>query len=696
MGRDVDGTSDKGARALPRILPRAPSERALSRANDSPMDTPARTVRIQGRILYVTEDAALLEKQLAGEDLPFDPERPLVSNISTDELTPGWVCYYYDETLARYCLVGLRGGKVGKDAIKSGGFGVIVSGISKGCGSSRETAPYSELKSGVQLVIAKSIEKIYRQNAQNIGLLTSTDFGLVDRINAGEAIPMSEFTKGLDAISASIVEHGGLFAYNRARLKGETTPPSIATAARPMTLCEKILAAHVITDAAAGTTGVTAVRPGDAFFARTDVRFSHEYVTPMAESLFTAEMGAGAKVTDPASVWAFRDHLTFLDLVMPKAHRDMGLKEQAEKLATVQQDFTTRQGVKLYGEVHRDGKLVGSEAICHNKVIEEIALPGQLVAGTDSHTCMAGALGCFAFGVGSTDMANAWYTKDVRVTVPETARFVLKGTLKPGVCAKDVMLHILSSEFFKTGKGIGKVLEFAGDGITRMSLDERATLTNMAVEAGGFTGIIEADDVVVDYLVKQRGLAAADVRARIVKADPGAEYLATFEIDLDAVQPMVATPGDPRNGIPLRELAGASGGKDVKIDIAYGGSCTGGKKADMDMYASVLADAVKKGKKVADGVHLYIQFGSQDIRRYAEGKGYLEVFAAAGAELVDPSCGACIKAGPGVSDSPEQVTVSAINRNFPGRSGPGKVYLASPLVIAASAIAGYIAGPEAV
>jgi 3-isopropylmalate/(R)-2-methylmalate dehydratase large subunit len=657
-------------------------------------------VRIEGRILYVTEDMALLEKQLAGEDLAFDPERPLVSNISTDELTPGWVCYYYDETLARYCLVGLRGGKVGKDSIKRGGFGVIVSGISKGCGSSRETAPYSELKAGIQLVIAKSIEKIYKQNAQNIGLLTSTDFGLIVRIKAGEEIPISEFTKGLDPISASIVEHGGLFAYNRARLAGEVTPPTITTPARPMTLCEKILAAHVITDAKTGALGVTAVKPGDAFFARTDVRFSHEYVTPMAEAIFVAEMAkhkiGEAKVTDPASVWAFRDHLTFLDLVMPKAHREMGLKETAEKLATVQEDFTKRQGVKLYGEVHRDGKLVGSEAICHNKVIEEIALPGQLVAGTDSHTCMAGALGCFAFGVGSTDMANAWYTKDVRVTVPETARFVLKGKMKRGVCAKDVMLHILSSEFFKTGKGIGKVLEFAGEGITHMPLDERATLTTMAVEAGGFTGIIEADEVVVDYLVAQRGLAAEDVRARIVKADPGAEYLATFEIDLAAVEPMVATPGDPRNGVPLKDLAGASGGKDVKIDIAYGGSCTGGKKADMDMYASVLADAVKKGKKVADGVHLYIQFGSQDIRRYAESKGYLAVFEAAGAELVDPSCGACIKAGPGVSDSPEQVTVSAINRNFPGRSGPGKVYLASPLVIAASAIAGHIVGPEAV
>jgi 3-isopropylmalate/(R)-2-methylmalate dehydratase large subunit len=455
-----------------------------------------------------------------------------------------------------------------------------------------------------------------------------------------------------------------------------------------MTLCEKILAAHVIVDAKSGTLGVPAVKPGDAFFARTDVRFSHEYVTPMAESLLTAEMGKDAQVTDPASVWAFRDHLTFLDLVMPRAHREMGLKEQAEKLTTVQEAFTKRQNIKLYGDVHRDGKLVGSEAICHNKVIEEIALPGQLVAGTDSHTCMAGALGCFAFGVGSTDMANAWFTKDVRVTVPETARFVLTGLLRPGVCAKDVMLHVLSQPFFKSGQGIAKVLEFAGDGVRALSLDERATLTNMAVEAGGFTGIIEADDVVVDYLVKQRGIDADYVRRRVVRADPDAHYVATFEIDLTTLEPMVATPGDPRNGIVVRDLPS------TKIDIAYGGSCTGGKKADMDMYAEVLTPAASQGKKVAEGVRLYIQFGSQDIRRYAESKGYLEVFRRVGAELVDPSCGACIKAGPGVSDSPEQVTVSAINRNFPGRSGPGKVYLASPLVVAASALAGRIVAPS--
>src|SRR5581483_9722683 len=230
------------------------------------------TVRFPGRVLQLTEDPALIARQLAGEDLPYVPDRPLMDNISTDEITPGWVCYYYDETLARFSLVGFRGGKIQKDAIKGGGFGVIVSGISKGCGSSRETAPYSELKAGVQLVIAKSIEKIYRQNAQNIGLLTSTDFGLIARIQRGEDIPIGEFTKGLDPISAGIVEHGGLFAYNKARLAGRVSPPAVTTEKRPMTLCEKILAAHVIKDAKTGTLGAAGVKPGDAFFARTDVR----------------------------------------------------------------------------------------------------------------------------------------------------------------------------------------------------------------------------------------------------------------------------------------------------------------------------------------------------------------------------------------------------------------------------------------
>ena len=648
-----------------------------------------KSVRIDGRILYLTKDPALLKRQLEGEDLDWDPSMELIDNISTDEITPSWTCYYFDETLAEYCLVGLRDEPIKRNDVKNGGFAVIVSGLSKGCGSSRETAPFSELAAGVQLVLAKSIEKIYEQNCQNIGLLTSMDFSILDRIKRKEEILIEEFTKGIDPISADIVRNAGLFNYNKARLRGEISPPELSSGTRPMTLCEKIIASHAIREARTGETGIVSVTPGEALFARTDVRFTHEYVTPMAESIFKRGLGADAKVQDPGSVFAFRDHLTFLDRVMSKEHIAMGLKEQAQSLKTVQESFTKRQGIKLYGEVERDGKTVGSEAICHNKVIEELANPGELIIGTDSHTCMAGVLGCFAFGVGSTDMANAWFSKDVRVRVPDSVRFELNGNLRAGVCAKDAMLELLSMDFFKSGEGIGKVLEFSGPAVRAMSVDERSTLTNMAVEAGSFTGIIEADETVIEYLKDRRSQSAEELRAKIVRADPGAQYYASFAIDLSTLEAMVATPGDPRNGIRVSAL-----GERIKVDIAYGGSCTGGKKDDMDMYASVLQEACEDGRKVAPGVKFYIQFGSQEIRDYAIAKGYVALFETVGAELIDPSCGACIKAGPGVSDNSEQVTISAINRNFPGRSGPGQVYLASPLTVAASAISGYIVSPE--
>src|SRR6476661_93855 len=200
-------------------------------------------IKFSGRILFLTEDtnfirqqleansnsaaASELESKLAGR-LQND-DLPLMSNISTDEITPGWVCFYYDETLGQYVYVGMREGAVQKDEIKNGGFSVVVSGLSKGCGSSRETAPYAEKAAGVQLVIAQSIEKIYGQNSQNIGLLTSTDFGLIERIRRGEEIALAEFTKGLDPISQDIVTHGGLFNYNQARLAGRVAPPPIET-----------------------------------------------------------------------------------------------------------------------------------------------------------------------------------------------------------------------------------------------------------------------------------------------------------------------------------------------------------------------------------------------------------------------------------------------------------------------------------
>jgi 3-isopropylmalate/(R)-2-methylmalate dehydratase large subunit len=652
----------------------------------------ARTVSIPNQVLFLTEDAGLLQQQLDGKRLSYDAARPLINNISTDEITPGWVCFWYDETLGDYCLVGLRGGVVPKDSIRKRAPAVIVSGLSKGCGSSRETAPYAEMVAGARLIIAKTIEKIYGQNCQNIGLLTSTDFSLLERIATGKAIPITEFTKGLDAISAAVVELGGLFAYNKARLEGAVHPPAVETGARPMTLVEKIIAKKAVLDAQTGRLGVTAVKPGDALFCKTDLRFTHEYVTPMAESQFSAAFGKDARVKDPATVVAFRDHLTFIGKVMPEKQKQMGLLKLADNLARVQEDFTQRQGIRLYGEVcNASGEVIGSQAICHNAVMEDLAGPGDLVIGSDSHTCTAGALGCFAFGVGSTDVANAWFTGDVRVTVPRTVRYNLVGILSADICAKDIILFIMAQDYIKSGKAIGQVMEFGGPAVALLNMDERATLTNMAVEAGATTGIVEPDEVTLRYLREMRGWRGEDVRQQMVLADKDAVYAAEFVIDISSIRPVVATPGDPRNGLFVDELVERTG--EIKVDIAYGGSCTGGKMTDMDMYSSVFREGLRRGMKVHPDVAMYIQFGSQRIKAYAEARGYLQLFEAVGARLIEPSCGACIKAGPGVSNKAAEVTVSAINRNFPGRSGPGDVYLASPYVVAASALAGHLSTP---
>jgi 3-isopropylmalate/(R)-2-methylmalate dehydratase large subunit len=661
-------------------------------------------VRLQGRILFLTEDPELIKRQLAGADLPWDSKNPannpkLRDDISTDEITPAHYCFYFDETLGEIPYLGLKCGDVlpiGRSAVKKGGFVLAVSGKRRGKGSSREQSPYAEMCAGIQLVIAENIERIYKQNCQNLGLLTSTNFSLIERVRAGEEIPLAEFTAGEDEITRQVIEYGGLFPFNVARLQKRVFLPPIKTAKRPMTLAEKIFARHML-DLNGGTGVPTrpaeqgsakdvtgAVKPGDTGFARADLRFSHEYVTPMAAIFFERHLGKDAKVNDPSSILFFRDHLTFLDEVISEEKKKLGLLDLATQLKLKQQDFAAKQGIKLHGEL-KDRK--GSEGICHSIVLESYALPGQLNIGSDSHTPHVGAIGCVAFGIGTTDVFNSWITKDVRVKVPESVKIIIRGKKRPNVTAKDFILKILSLDYVRSGKALAKVMEYSGEAIEELSVDERATMTNMAAEIGGFTGIVAPDQKAVDFLVERRGMDRKKAESLIdgLHSDPDAQYARTIELDAADITPMVATPGDPGNGKYVREL-----NTPVPVELAYGGTCTAGKNEDMDMYARVLADALKLGKRVADSVKFYIQFGSQETRDYCIRKGYLEIFQKAGAHVIEPSCGACINAGPGVTTRPEQVVISAQNRNFPGRSGPGQMYLASPLTVAASAVAGYI------
>ncbi|MGE5733909.1 MAG: aconitase family protein, partial [Acidobacteriota bacterium] len=609
----------------------------------------------------------------------------LRDDISTDEITPAHYCFYFDQTLGEIPYMGLKCGTtlpIGRSDVKRGGFVCAVSGKRRGKGSSREQSPYAEMSAGIQLVIAENIERIYKQNCQNLGLLTSTNFPLIDKIRAGEEVPLSEFMQGEDEITRQVIEYGGLFPFNVARLQKKVFLPPIRTGTRPMTLAEKIFSRHMINEN--GEVGVPQVKPGDTGFARADLRFSHEYVTPMAAIFFEHYVGKDAKVNDSSTILFFRDHLTFLDEVISEEKKKLGLLDLATQLKLKQQDFAERQGIRLHGEL-KDRK--GSEGICHSIVLESYALPGQLNIGSDSHTPHVGAMGCVAFGIGTTDVFNSWITRDVRVRVPESVKIVIRGRKHPNVTAKDFILKILSLDYVRSGKALAKVMEYAGEAVEELSVDERATMTNMAAEIGGFTGIVAPDEKVVEFLVGRRGLDQAKAESLVqgLKSDSDAEYAEVIELDAAEITPMVAAPGDPGNGKYIREL-----NTPVPVEIAYGGTCTAGKNEDMDMYAEVLADALRQGKRVADSVKFYIQFGSQETRDYAVGRGYLEVFQKAGAQVIEPSCGACINAGPGVSTRPDQVVISAQNRNFPGRSGPGQMYLASPLTVAASAVAGYI------
>ena len=654
-------------------------------------------VRFEGRILFLTEDPELLRRQLAGENLTWTPQLKLRNDISTDEITPAYICYYYDETLGEFPYLGLKAGQefpITRGAVKRGGFVAAVSGKRRGKGSSREQSPYAEMMAGIRLVIAESIERIYRENCQNLGIFTGTDFSLLERIGRGEAIPLSVFTAGEGGITRGIIEYGGLFNYNVARLQGKVQVPVVTTSQRPLTLAEKIIARHWVTDLASGRVGVPYVKPGDEGFIRTDIRFSHEYVTPMSAIFWRDHVGANEKVVDPESIFFFRDHLTFLELAMTDERKAEGLLNVALELKRKQEDFAAEQGIKLYGELPRLGRNMvasGSEAICHSKMLEQHALPGQVIIGSDSHTPHSGAMGAIAFGVGTTAIFNSWLTKDVRIQVPPSVLIRVRGAKPANVTAKDFMLQILRHPYVKSGKAIGKIVEYAGEAVLSLSIDERATMTNMAAEVGAFTGIIQPDEKAVEFLVRERGLKRNDVEPLLagLRSDTDAVYEEIIDIDASTLHPMVALPGDPGNGLYIDEL-----GKIVKVDIAYAGSCTAGKKEDMDMYATVLREAAECGEKIHPDVKFYIQFGSQDVKRYAESKGYVEIFRAVGAEIIEPSCGACINAGPGVSYDRETVTVSAINRNFPGRSGPGQLYLASPYTTAASALAGYITAWE--
>jgi 3-isopropylmalate/(R)-2-methylmalate dehydratase large subunit len=638
------------------------------------------------RVLFLTKDLNLIRQQLYEgldlrmEDLSVDD---LLDDINTDVMTPAWVCFDHDPAiLAENAYAGLLhdGRRVFEPlALMDGGFEVIVSGHRKGTGSSRETAAQCERWSGIRIVIAASFAPIHERNNINLGQLMG-DHSMLQRLQDGEIITLSEFTRKFDPVTRLIVENGGILPFARKLKAGEIELPAVSIEQCPMTMAEKMISNKLL--GLGGQRGY--VRPGDAVLAQVDGGYSHEFTTAQVHTFLAEEYGEDYILPNPPKFAVFEDHLLYATGV-PRFGRFV---DKIQRLRDLQVAFQQHTGVRDYSAV--DGV---SPGICHQVAREEFIDVGDFIQATDSHTCMGGASNALTYGVGSTEYANLIYNQFAFVNVPESIRFELVGTLDPGCTAKDVILHILW-KYAAQSDTLDRSMEFGGTGLASLSMDERATLCNMATECSAKTGICEPDDLTVEWLLKRRaGATEQEIRSAFVLPDEGANYDGgVHTIDMDTIRPMVAHPGDPDEGVPSDPTNGAyidDLGK-VSINIAYAGSCTAGKEDDFSYYAMVTEAALEAGLTVAEGVECYIQFGSKTVKELSEQNGWSEMFERAGVQLIDPGCGACIGAGPGISEDSEQVTVSAINRNYQGRSGPGKLYLASPLTVMASAFVGHI------
>ncbi len=415
-----------------------------------------------------------------------------------------------------------------------------------------------------------------------------------------------------------------------------------------MTMTEKILAAHA---------GLDSVRAGDLIEAKLDIVLGNDVTTPVAIKVF--DEAGFTDVFDKDRIAIVLDHYT--------PCKDI----KSAELSATARAFARRFDITHFYDV-------GDMGIEHALLPERgIVGPGDCIIGADSHTCTYGALGAFSTGVGSTDMAAGMATGENWFKVPAAIKVVLKGSLKAPVSGKDVILHLIG--LIGVDGALYRSLEFTGEGVSSLSMDDRFTIANMAIEAGGKNGIFPVDDKTLDY-IKGRFLR----EPRIYEADPDAVYEKEVVIDLDALVPTVALPHLPSNTRPVNEAAG------IPIDQVVIGSCTNGRISDMRAAAAIL-----KGKKVANGVRCIVIPATQEVYMQCVREGLAEIFISAGCVVSTPTCGPCLGGHMGCMAAGERA-VATTNRNFVGRMGHVKseVILASPAVAAASALAGCVADPR--
>ncbi len=636
-------------------------------------------MRKTGRFLFLTDDADLLRRQLAGEDLAWQGQS-LHYGVNTDLMISGAACTlgYTGEILGPYFLENFKE-VVAKDGVKAGGFQVAVGGDAYGSGSSREVAVVAHQGAGIELVVARSFQRIFQENMVYGGMPFTTDFGVLARLEAGADVDTRAFFADLPDFFRAVAERGGLMAYGKELLAGTLAPTyDVDRAARPLNSVEKVIARQTWTGAE-GQFGVADVQPGDQVLCRAGFRGVHEYTAGMVMSLYQDGFG-DAPMTEPDLIAAFEDHFVLIDQpTVPDGVKRARLGP-AKQLTQEMVEACERWGIRLHGP----GRPF-APGVCHRIVVEDYALPGTIVVLTDSHTPTAGVLNAFAFGVGSTAMAFAFRTGMIPVTVPKVVRVEVTGTPKGGVSPKDLILHLIGDPYFREEHWRSAptdtcVVEFGGPALAHWNVDELSVLTNMTVEGGLMTGVVEPCAPIVDFLNARRGI---DVTDQLVHADPGATYERVIRIDLDDVPLTVATPGDSRNRRAL-DAMGVTAIHNVVI-----ASCTGGSLADLRAAADVL-----RGRRIAEGVRVTVTPSSADVAAAAEKEGLLELFRGLGAVVSPPGCGSCIGNGPGVP-LPGEVTASTTNRNFDRRMGSaGDVYLVSPAVAAASAVTGRLCDPR--
>ena len=416
---------------------------------------------------------------------------------------------------------------------------------------------------------------------------------------------------------------------------------------RPMTMAEKILAAHA---------GLDEVEPGQLIECDLDLVLANDITAPIA---IKTVREITDKVFDPTKIALVPDHYT--------PNKDIKSAEQAK----IVRDFVREQGITHYYEV-------GCMGVEHALLPEQgVVGAGDLIIGADSHTCTYGALGAFSTGVGSTDAGVGMATGKAWFKVPETIKFVINGELAPGVTGKDVILHIIG--MIGVDGALYKAMEFTGSAIENMPMDERLSISNMAIEAGGKAGLIPVDDVTRAYLDER-----AERPYTAYYSDDDAQFAQVIEIDAADIVPTVAFPHLPSNTRPVAEA------RDVKIDQAVIGSCTNGRLADMRQAAAVL-----KGRTVHPAVRCIVIPATQKVYQQCIAEGLMDIFIDAHCAVSAPTCGPCLGGYMGILAAGERA-IATTNRNFVGRMGDptSEVYLSSPAVAAASAVLGHIGLPE--